>query len=85
MKRNLIIAASVITAFAGISCEKHRWNDKVEIVEEKIYDEDGNVIQIIPTEVVPEGNKGTVRFFKEEHSGHGAKGEGKPHAEETKH
>lgn len=85
MKRNLIITASVITAFAGISCEKHRWNDKVEVVKEEIYDEDGNVVEIVETKVVPEGNKGTVRFWKEEHSGHVSKGEEKPHAEEKKH
>ena len=63
-KQSLLVAASVIVAFCGVSCEKHSWEDTVEVKEEKIYDEDGNVVQVVKTELVAE--KGAKRFFMEE-------------------
>ena len=83
MKRNLILAAAVITSFVGVSCEKHRWEDKVETVEEEIYDKNDNLVETIKTKVVAE--KGAKRFFIEESHGHGdhadKKHDEKPHGE----
>lgn len=63
MKRILLVLGSCIAAFAGVSCEKHLWEDKVEVVEEKIY-ENGQLIGTQKTEVVVE--KGAKRFFIED-------------------
>lgn len=71
MKRNVILSALVLGAFLGASCEKHRWNDEVVEIEEKIYNEDGDVVETVKTKVIKE--KGAVRFFKENHSGDHAK------------
>ncbi len=83
MKRNLILAAAVITSFVGVSCEKHRWEDKVETVEEEVYDKNDNLVETIKTKVVAE--KGAKRFFIEESHGHAdhteKKHDEKPHAE----
>mgnify|MGYP000224056508 CR=1 FL=1 len=74
MKRNFIIAAILLSAFTGVSCEKHRWTDKVEVIEETETDADGNVTVVRKTEVIAE--KGAVRFFKEAGHGHGDHGHG---------
>ncbi len=82
MKRNLILAAAVITSFVGVSCEKHRWEDKVETVEEEIYDKNDNLVETIKTKVVAE--KGAKRFFIEEphgHDEHAVHSEHKDHAD----
>jgi len=80
MKRNLILAAAVITSFVGVSCEKHRWEDKVETVEEEVYDKNDNLVETIKTKVVAE--KGAKRFFIEEPHGH-AEHADHGHAEHT--
>lgn len=69
MKRNFILAAILLSAFTGVSCEKHSWEDQVEIIEETETDDDGNVTVVKRTKVVPQDKRGAVRFFKEDHSG----------------
>ena len=44
MKRYFTVFAVVAVAFAGVSCEKHRWENKVETKETPIFDKNGDPV-----------------------------------------